>query len=410
MRKMIAIAAILMMVALLFGGVRTGLGQAQTAYPSWMKDWLVQPGFAVQKDTEGYHFPTAIAFVPHPGNGPKDVLYYVTELRGTVKAVTNDRSIYTFAENFFSLQVQDELPGNGGQVGMAGLCLDPVHGYVFVTYAYQDSQKILRNNIMRFETTPGTFGLKSTGQLSFEKVFLSSESALSHQIGACVVQGDAIYASLGDGGQPRFAQDLSKLNGKIVRLSLDGQALPDNPFYQDSTNAVENYIWAYGLRNPFGLSLAGDKLFEVENGLNIDRFVWVQKGRNYQWDGTDNSIQLNASIVFTPGIAPVFLEYYSGDSGMLPKDYADHFFISLDGAGGKEGKVPGIMTFGYDVQNSFVTSPPEFFLKYHGSDYQNVIGIALGPDGLYFSPLFPADDVSIYKIVPDPTHAYPYLI
>jgi glucose/arabinose dehydrogenase len=209
----------------------------------------------VQIDTGGYHLPTSIAFVPQPGSGPKDVLYYVAELRGAIKAVTNDRSIYTFADNFFELNVQEELPGGGGQVGLAGLCLDPVHGYVFATYAYQDDQKALRNNIIRFETAPGTFGLKPQGQLSFETSFRSSQSAHSHQIGTCTVAGDTIFASLGDGGVPKLAQDLSRLNGKIARLSLDGHPLPDNPFYQDNSNAAENFIWAYGFRNPFGLKL-----------------------------------------------------------------------------------------------------------------------------------------------------------
>jgi hypothetical protein len=42
----------------------------------------VPEGFSISIDTEGYHYPTAIAFVPTPGNDPKDPLYFVTELRG----------------------------------------------------------------------------------------------------------------------------------------------------------------------------------------------------------------------------------------------------------------------------------------------------------------------------------------
>ncbi|MCI0481371.1 MAG: hypothetical protein L0213_07270, partial [Candidatus Dadabacteria bacterium] len=55
-------------------------------------------------DTEGYSFPTSIAFVPEPGSGPRDPLYFVTELRGRVKVVTNDRSVHTFAEDIFRFE------------------------------------------------------------------------------------------------------------------------------------------------------------------------------------------------------------------------------------------------------------------------------------------------------------------
>ncbi|HKQ32091.1 MAG TPA: glucose dehydrogenase, partial [Thermodesulfobacteriota bacterium] len=68
----------------------------------WKKDWALEKGFNISIDTEGYHFPSAIAFVPSPGKGPKDPLYFVLELRGKIKVVTNDRSIYTFAEDFFT--------------------------------------------------------------------------------------------------------------------------------------------------------------------------------------------------------------------------------------------------------------------------------------------------------------------
>ncbi len=43
---------------------------------------------------------------------------------------------------------------------MAGICLDPDHGYVFVTYAYRDEAGILRNGISRFSAQPLTFAGK----------------------------------------------------------------------------------------------------------------------------------------------------------------------------------------------------------------------------------------------------------
>jgi hypothetical protein len=103
----------------------------------WRSDWSLKENFDISIDTEGYRFPTAIAFVPNPGNGPKDPLYFVTELRGKVKVVTNDRTVYTFAEDFFTFKPLEELPSQSGESGLAGICLDPENGYLFVTFVYK---------------------------------------------------------------------------------------------------------------------------------------------------------------------------------------------------------------------------------------------------------------------------------
>ncbi len=86
---------------------------AQTTF-DWRSDWAVADGFTIVEDTTGYHFPSAIAFVPEPGPDPKDPLYFVTELRGTLKVVTNDRSIFTFAENVFSIQTGRRITVGSG--------------------------------------------------------------------------------------------------------------------------------------------------------------------------------------------------------------------------------------------------------------------------------------------------------
>ena len=91
----------------------------------WREDWEVQSGFDISVDSEGFDLPSSIAFVLNPGTSPKDPIYFVTELRGRVKVITNDRSVFTFAEISYDLQPTAELPAIAGEVGMAGVCLDP---------------------------------------------------------------------------------------------------------------------------------------------------------------------------------------------------------------------------------------------------------------------------------------------
>jgi hypothetical protein len=143
---------------------------AQTTF-DWRSDWAVADRFTIVEDTTGYHFPSAIAFVPEPGPDPKDPLYFVTELRGTLKVVTNDRSIFTFAENVFQFKPTEELPSGQGQGGMGGICLDPAHGYIFVTFLYTDANGRMRNNIVRYQSKPGTFSLQPESFTAFTEVF-----------------------------------------------------------------------------------------------------------------------------------------------------------------------------------------------------------------------------------------------
>ena len=82
--------------------------------PDWREFWEVQPGFDISIDSEGFEFPSSIAFVPNPGTLPKDPLYFVTELRGRVKVITNDRSVLTFAEVSYDLRPNSELPAIAG--------------------------------------------------------------------------------------------------------------------------------------------------------------------------------------------------------------------------------------------------------------------------------------------------------
>jgi glucose/arabinose dehydrogenase len=383
----------------------------ETVSFDWRSDWAVDEGFAVEIDTEGYQFPTAIAFVPNPGRNPQDPLYFVTELRGRVKVVTNDRTVYTFAENFVQFTPKEELPSEQGAGGLAGICLAPEHGYVFVTFIYQDENKILRNNIVRFQSEPDVFSLKPTSQIDFTEIFFPYESGLLHHIGPCQVKDESLYVSLGEAWQPAKAQNNDFLVGKLIRMTLDGKPVPDNPFYQDhDTQKAANYVWASGLRNPFGLKIIGNRIFVADNGSDIDRFLEIRKGENYLWDGHDESIASNADYVIVPSRSPVQMDYYPEGSSIFPETYKQSFFMALSAFKRSKGKIPGVMTIKYGLKESQVLGVPRNFVLYRGSNFQLVTGLGFGPDGLYFSPLMPNQEgrSSVLKVVYNPEHKYPF--
>ena len=73
--------------------------------------------------------------------------------------------------------------------------------------------------------------------------------------------------------------------GKVLRMTLDGRPAPNNPFYQDGDiGNSQNYIWASGLRNPFGLRVVDGKVF-VMSGYsgNISSSVEVFDVASQTW-------------------------------------------------------------------------------------------------------------------------------
>jgi len=400
--------AALMLVILSGWRAVSGIKADQGEEFDWRSEWAVEEGFSLQKDSIGYRLPTAIAFVPNPGTGPKDPLYFVTELHGSVKVVTNDRSVYTFAEDFFQRTASKELPEIEGETGLAGICLAPEQGYVFVTFAYMDDDQVLRNNIVRFESQPETFSIKASGQRAFTDIFQDYETAISHQIGSCQVANNFLFVGVGDGRQAEQSQEKNSLLGKVLRMGLDGSPASDNPFYKagDSEKAAD-YVWAYGLRNPFGLSVVDNRVFIADNGSDIDRFVEIQPGENYLWDGTDWSIGARAGVVLHPDIGPVQVGYYPGGQKDLPAQYGSSFFIASS-----RPEMAGVIRIGYSLADQRLSSIPAFFVRHLGESHQLVSGVAMGPDGLYFAPVMPGGDgeTAIFKIAYNPDQENPYLL
>ena len=62
-----------------------------------------------------------------------------------------------------------------------------------------------------------------------------------------------LFVTLGENNDRPTAQDLDKLQGKIVRLYPDGRVPDDNPFVGQA--GVRPEIWSYGHRNPQGAAL-----------------------------------------------------------------------------------------------------------------------------------------------------------
>jgi len=398
--RLAAAAALLLGCGALVGSAR-GAGE-------FSDDWAVAKRFTLTVDSSGFELPTAIAFVRDPGESPKSPLYFVAELRGTIKVVTRDRTVHDFVD--LELPPPDErYPQLAAQNGAAGICLDDEHGLVFITYAAFDGSGVLRNGLVRFDSTPGTFGLRATARKEIGRVFAPYPTAANHQIGGCVVADESLFVGVGDGTVSSRAQNLDQLSGKIVRMTRDGEPHPENPYFAAPASAPRRYVWAYGLRNPFGLAWVDGELYATQNGISIDSFLRIERGRNYGWNGSDESIATNAEAVMIPATAPVHLAYVGERVGFFPPEQRGSFFFGSAQSAGDRGA--GVLGLRYDVHAHRVVTAPQSFVRFRRESGGEVSAVALGPDGLYFAAILPNPQLGttpVYRISFDAKSSYPH--
>ncbi|MGI9627832.1 MAG: PQQ-dependent sugar dehydrogenase [Longimicrobiales bacterium] len=234
---------------------------------------LTEPGVL----TSGYGIPDAIAVI-----GEQDFL---------------------FAERSGLLHHYVEGQVNRVQ-GVPGSRMSDVYGGlldVSLHPSFQDNRLVyIAYNDAEFGLAVARFELREDSAHDLELLFESDEFS----IGSRIEWEDAshFYLSFGVGGSPYpdpGPQDLNSDQGKIHRLTADGQIPPDNPVLPGAS--APTTIWSYGHRNPQGLHydpvqrtlygnehgpLGGDELNIVVAGGN---FGWPQFSYGLNYDGTDVS-------------------------------------------------------------------------------------------------------------------------
>lgn len=364
--------------------------------------WAVlQPGYKVEVVATGFQLPVNIAFIPNPGPDPDDPFYYVAELYGTIKVVSRDGTVGDYATGLLNFNPTGNFPGTGEQ-GLAGLVVEPNTGDVYATMLYSsipfDDLAPHYPKVVRFQSTDG--GHTASTQTTILNM-VGEEQGQSHQISNISISPDGkLLVHVGDGFNTAMAQVMGSFRGKILRMNLDGSAATDNPLYNagNGINATD-YIYAWGVRNPFGGAWrAADGMhYEVENGPNTDRFAKIITNTNYTWGtggvGTDAQMTFNAIYAWNPANAPVNLAFIQastfGGSG-FPANKMDHAFVTESGptwATGPQTRGKRIVEFVLAANGSLISGPTKL-IEYNGSGKASASALAAGPDGLYFSDLY----------------------
>lgn len=356
---------------------------------------VLQPGYKVEVVASGFQLPVNIAFVPNPGPNPGDPYYYVTELYGTIKVVTRDGTVSDYASNLLNFVPTGNFPGSGEQ-GVTGIVVEP-NGDVLASMLY-DAGGPHYPKLVRFSSLDGGV-TAATETILLDMV--GETQGQSHQVSNVTLGPDGkIYLHMGDGFVAATGQNLDSFRGKVLRINDDGTAPADNPFY-DAANGISarDYVYAYGLRNPFGGAWrAADGVhYQVENGPSVDRLSKILAGQNYLWNGSNGSMFNFAIHNWNPSTGPTniaFVEPTLFAGSGFPAEKFDHAFIAESGptwATGPQSNGKMIREYVLDAAGNLSQGPTDF-VRYTGTGKATAVGLAAGPDGLYFTDLYKDQD------------------
>lgn len=163
-----------------------------------------------------------------------------------------------------------EASASRGEGGLLGLAVDD-QDRLFVYYTARND-----NRIARFDVS-GSAGSLSLGEPTI--IVEGINKSTTHNGGRIAFgPDDMLYVTTGDAGVPARSQDRGSLNGKILRMTPDGDVPTGNPF-------DGSLVWSWGHRNVQGMAWSADgTMFATEFGQDTwDELNIIEAGNNYGW-------------------------------------------------------------------------------------------------------------------------------
>ncbi len=237
--------------------------------------------------------------------GDRQIIY--TEIAGNINILDLETG-----EKKLLFQVKDVF--HKRTLGLLGMAVSPnlkEYPYIFISYTTQVNEEIF-SKLVRL-TLKGDTLINPT-------VLQTIPGSTGHNGSRITFTGDGkLLWATGDAHSKTFAQDSTSLNGKILRMNINGSVPKDNPI-------SGSFVYAWGFRNMQGLAIS-DKgtIYTSEHGDAIeDEINRVMPLRNYGWPQIEGYHDTDAEkeIVknhqrtepiksWTPVVAPAGLKYYN---------------------------------------------------------------------------------------------------
>lgn len=294
--------------------------------------------------------------------GPDGNLWF-TERKGLVSKLDPVTKIRTIV-----LDIVDEVYQEY-EAGLLGMALHPDFTNtpeIFIVYTYGTSPDVFEK-LVKY-TYNGT-------ALVNPVIVLDNINAFTTHNGSRIIflPDNTLLMTTGDAQDLPSAQDLNSLNGKILRLNMDGSIPADNP-------SPTSYVYTFGHRNIQGLNFGpNNQIYISEHGATTDdELQLLAPNRNYGWPDVEGYCDLPDEQIFctannveeplmawTPTIAPSDLIYYDNDA--FP-ELDDKILLTLL----KEKRVRAITL---NVPGNAVTDENDYFTQLFG----RLRDICMGP-------------------------------
>jgi glucose/arabinose dehydrogenase len=293
--------------------------------------------FRVTTFATGLERPWGGAFLP-------DGRLLVTERPGRMRVIGRDGAVSAPLAGVPSVEAR----GQGGLLDVALAPDFPTSREIYLCHAALAQGGAL-TRLVRARLAPD--GSAITGATTLLDAAPAQESGRNHY--GCRIAFDprdgALFLSTGERFEDeQRAQRPGDLAGKILRLSRDGRALPDNPF--TGREGARPELWTLGHRNPQGLAFnpwtgslwsaefgprGGDEVNVIRRGANYGWPV-VSHGRTYSTgfpigEGTSKPGLEDPIHVWVPSVSPSGMAFY--DAQAFPAWRGSLFLAALNPPG-----------------------------------------------------------------------------
>ncbi|MGH2552328.1 MAG: PQQ-dependent sugar dehydrogenase [Chitinophagaceae bacterium] len=317
------------------------------------------PGSVALKDSvivQGLNYPWEILWGP-------DNYIWMTERGGKISRVNPVNGtiipVYTITEVV-----------SNGEGGLLGMVLHPNFSatpFVYVAYNYNNAGNY-REKIVRF---------MYNGTTLLNPVTILDNIAASSIHNGCrllITTDLKLFITTGDASNQSLPQNTSAVNGKILRLNLDGSIPADNP-------VAGNPYWTFGHRNAQGLVFAINIMYSSEHGpSNDDEINIIEKGRNYGWPNVEGFCNTSSEQIFcaaynvkepiktwTPTAAVCGMDYYNNN--LIPQWKNSLLMVAL--------KNSRLYQMKLDAAHTSITETNE----YYTNDYGRMRDVCISPSG-----------------------------
>lgn len=179
-----------------------------------------------------------------------------------------------------------------GESGLLGMALHPdftASPYVYIVYNYTEAGGALKEKLVRY-TYSAVNGTLDSPQILLDNITAANTHSGSRLL---ILPDRTLLMTTGDAERGSESQNPASLNGKILRLNLDGTIPANNP-------TPNSPVYTLGHRNPQGLTRApSGQIYSAEHGEAIDDEVnLIEEGRNYGWPNVEGPCNLPAEQAF----------------------------------------------------------------------------------------------------------------